>query len=388
MLTSDGQRLEGQLSIPAGIVQIDQISYRRDKEQQAVTYTPEQVQGFGTERRSFVARRVNYNSSPRILRKMQEGRVYDDRVSVVFLEQFYGGAVDLYRYVDAESLEHYYIGSEGGQPEYLRYERQLTSSGEGTTQNLVGYDTYPQQLLLRFADCPRATEVVADVTYDLASLLTTVDQYLGCIGVTQAPVSQAEVGRFSVGLTAGVSQVIVNSPAKYTALYSEGSSSAGLTPKVGVTLAYKFPYRKLGVRLRTTYERFSLSEVQPFYPRKPNQDDYPSELIQQTLFNNLALTTQLGSGRQPIYLEVGAIFGLILQNERRGYKLFFTQEPEYEVVKFERGSDYGVSLGLGTQVGPVRIMAEGSYVDRSTEILYSTQRIGVVATYLLPLRRG
>ena len=376
--TQAGDRLEGQLRLPAGTVTIEEVTFRT-ADGRIQSYRPEQLREFATAQRQFVTHRVNYNPAGRLLRKL-EAELVADRIATVFLEQFYRGATDLYRYVDAQQLDHYYIGSNGSQPEYLRYQRQLTGP---QTKLVESFDTYQQQLLRLVGGCEEARGAINDAAYNLPSFMVVVDAYTNCTDNPQQPLQVGARGEFSVGLTVGASHVAVSTPAKNVVLHTAGYHSAeSVVPQLGTLITYRAPYRNLSLRLRTSYESFAVSEVQPFELSKPRREEYPTRITQRTLFNNVGLSYQVRSGRIPLFIDLGVLSGLILHNERESYYIYYTgQDADLSVRSYDRGADWGGSLGLGTQIGPVKLLAEASFVDRSTEILYSTRRFSLFAAY-------
>ena len=378
VLTQTGERLEGQLRLPACVVTIEEVTFRA-ADGHPRSYRPEQLREFATAQRQFVTHRINYNPAGRLLRKM-EPELVADKIATIFLEQFYRGATDLYRYVDAQQLDHYYIGNNGSQPEYLRYQRQLTGP---QTRRIESFDTYRQQLLRLVSGCAEAEGAVSGAGYNLASIMAVVDAYTHCSDSPQQPLQLAERGRLRVGLIVGASHVAVKTPAKNVVLHTPGYHSAeSVVPQLGTLLTYHTPYRNLSMRLRTTYERFAVSEVHPYELSKPRREEYPTRITQQTLFNNVGLSYRVGVGRVPLFVDLGVLSGLILHNERYSYYIYYTgQDADLTVRSYDRGADWGGSLGVGTQLGPLRLLAEASFVDRSTEISYSTRRFSLFAAY-------
>ncbi len=383
VLTPDGARQDGQVRIPGGLKEVSAVSFRAAAGTSEVTYTPEEITGFGTEARNFVAYRIQYNTSPRVVRKMELGKEYPDNITTAFLEQFYAGAFDFYRYIDSRGMDHYYIGSAGANPEYLRTARQLIR-GAGRYE-LIGFDTYQQQLERRFGSCGQVSDIASEARYELASLLNVVDRLLACSGSSQDLIHRPDRGEFSVGLLAGISHLTLSGENMAYQIHTPGKAQAGWVPTIGAIINYRTPYRRMISRLRLQYESFHVQGFQRATVGRPDPEGYPTKLMQRTLYGNLGVTLQVSGGHFPLLLDMGVIYGHILKNERSTYQLFFTQPAEYSVKSYTDGADYGLSLGLGTKVGPVGLQAEVSFVDRSTELLYSAWRYGITANYMLAL---
>ena len=380
IITREGERLEGLLITPAGNQELDRVRYRPGSRGRQTVFTPDELAGFATASREYVSREIYYDPAPNRLARMEVGRQYPDVSKRAFLEVIYDRPTALLRYVDPAGQDHFYLQL-GGQPlEYLRYELHLMD--DNGSRYLTQSNSFREQLEEHLADCPGALEVLSAANYEAAALTEVIGAYRACLGESpEAVVTTRPGGRWSFGIMGGGMVPILYFSSATMALPGPGYHSAGLSPTVGLTLAYTPANRRLSPRLRIRYEQFDAEAANPVTTSNVDPEDYPTHLLQQTVYTNLGISYQVSSGRFPLLFDGGATYGHILKNERRMYRLYFVLDPEEEVRSYDKGGDFGVSAAVGTQVANLRLSLEASYVDRMTEVSYSTWRVGALATY-------
>ena len=129
----------------------------------------------------FVSREVQFDASESQGKKISSSKEPEVLTTQnVFLQLLVRGDLLLYKFVQANGREHYFISKPGDQPEELLDRYYLSSN----SISVVHYEKWKQELINSFGECENMKIAIQRASYREKDMIELVQQFNNCIGST------------------------------------------------------------------------------------------------------------------------------------------------------------------------------------------------------------
>lgn len=265
IVKSAGDTIQGLVSHPKSRSNPTLVYFKTTPGSNVQEYQSAEINAFGIRDLIFESARVSINRRFKKNERFQEVPTVEYEEQYVFLESLVDGSKKLYRYIDQNNVDRFYIGSSSQLQLLLYQEYILEKPGEETQRKAIS--KYLGQLYAYLSDCSELESMIKDAKYDSRSFMKIFSRYYKCNENSKLKIRIKEVKKvkpeISVMIGLSNTQIDFTGAESIGAVATEFPSSSNIS--LGVSGNLFFSDKKNvsfnGTLLYTSFETIGENEV-------------------------------------------------------------------------------------------------------------------------------
>ncbi|MBT33203.1 MAG: hypothetical protein CMO01_26375 [Thalassobius sp.] len=319
------------------------------------------IQEFQVEGNIYKSATVKIETSPVLLKNLEENDDLEFEEKTVFLEAIYVGDKSLYKYRGELEKDHFFIGV-NGKYETLIYKKffRVISGHKHSVYN----KEYLKQLREYLGDCSNIDKILKaheEITsYNMKQIFK---KYYKCIDTSDTYESDKKSIELSFGLVAGYTSSKVNLKGDAIAQYKEiveADIPANGAPTFGISLNLLLEgnRKRWSINNELLYSSYS---VETYYKEEFSNTHYYEYFVNlggsYITMNNMVRYDFVKGNDASIFLELGISNGVALnvENNKTTVKTFSgeVESSESDALTSTRKYEQGILTGIGFKLGKV-----------------------------------
>ncbi len=387
-----GDTVRGQLDYRNWENNPKDVQFRAGSEVSPVTYSPEDIQGFGVSNDIYVSASVDVETSPRDLSHL----TYDAELQIsrqtVFLQVLYRGEKSLYLYKNGDERFNFYILQDSSFELliYKRYLHKAIAQHNLSVPTVKENNKYRGQLNYYLHDCPGIMSVLEHAEYNKEDMESIFLEYYS--SSVSSPEYQKGVERATekFGILAGMTHTSFAFKGSQYDYLAKGSVTASNDVAGGLSFEVVFPrnFGKMSIYNELLYSGY---DIKVHYLNEYNSERYEINDSRFT-FSSLSLATMLRfyiPTEHVRYYFNGGVFvnkALKTSNDRSVHSVIYSSEYDEvktalpDIRKYEEGIQVGAGVKQGNWSAEARYLI-GTGMSKETNIHSYRNTIGLFIGY-------
>ncbi len=371
-----GEVLSGELDSNLDNINKDGVSFSKDGN--TFTYSGSEVSSVTTsDARHFFQFILEVDQKSHVTSQLSQDKEPEFNTDTVLLEEIVSGPMNLFRLVDRNKREHFFLQRGTNIPEELVYTRYVQYDENGRALPVKENNRFRNQLSGALGPCGSVFSLINEAEYDWEDLVKIIRTgSMECLGATEDQLTIATVPRslFETELTAGIGTGYLHLlGGQYPFEVSE--STTRLKPGYfgSVAFAYYPAALKGGIAFITEVGLFTLNQTitAEDYTSENIYKNYRQQIDYQYLSLNLILRQRLTGKNNPFW-QIGYSYGYAYRqlNPLEEEIFFFgTLRSETEPQGFPTANqENALVVGGGIMPGKFIIKLAGRISNGSTSL--------------------
>ncbi|MEM6967566.1 MAG: outer membrane beta-barrel protein, partial [Bacteroidota bacterium] len=359
IIKQSGEELSGLINYKNWERNPKKIAFKQTAKGAVEQYTPKEIKQFEVSDELYVGVNVEVEVSSDKIKNMTTDYELMLESKDVFLQIMIQGKRSLYRYVDSNGKNLFYI-QEDGTYQLLGHKRYRKLRGGNKT--IVENKTYVSQLSKYLGGCPSVQRKLSKTKYNRKDLEKLFLFYHDCTSEDILFQKKNEKIRVNFGLTVGAASTHLlikdNSFAFYYLTQPDIDPSSSIVGGVSMDIYTPRQFRKWSAHLELLY---ASHDYQARYEDTDSFSDYRFEDVELKLsylkFNKLVRYNQPVGKRTKLHIEAGISSGFLLRHSfSRSIERKLGNNPVemfdanvFDADNNPRNYEFGGLMGLGVQ---------------------------------------